>query len=68
MTTWISEQPANVFDGVVDDPNTMWCRPDPSSVSPIYIPGRLRTASRPFSTFDIRGVVRIFTIRLLSAF
>jgi hypothetical protein len=28
----------------------MWCRPDPSSVSPIYIPGRLRTASRPFRT------------------
>src|SRR5215469_15401498 len=29
---------------------TMWCRPEPSSVSPIYMPGRLRTASRPFST------------------
>src|SRR4029450_6498323 len=28
----------------------MWCRPDPSSVSPIYMPGRLRTASRPFRT------------------
>src|SRR5690606_37052421 len=30
--------------------NTMWCRPVPSSVSPMYIPGRLRTASRPFKT------------------
>src|SRR5262245_1970128 len=30
--------------------NTMWCRPVPSEVSPIYIPGRLRTASRPFRT------------------
>src|SRR6478736_8740481 len=30
--------------------NTMWWRPEPSSVSPIYIPGRLRTASRPFRT------------------
>src|SRR6266700_3402799 len=30
--------------------NTIWCRPEPSSVSPIYIPGRLRTASRPFNT------------------
>src|SRR5690606_3012044 len=30
--------------------NTMWCRPVPSSVSPMYIPGRLRTASRPLST------------------
>src|SRR5665213_1528809 len=28
----------------------MWCRPEPSSVSPIYMPGRLRTASRPRST------------------
>src|SRR5438128_12268315 len=28
----------------------MWCRPEPSSVSPIYMPGRLRTASRPLST------------------
>src|SRR3982751_5103423 len=30
--------------------NTVWCRPVPSSVSPIYMPGRLRTASRPRST------------------
>ena len=29
---------------------TMWCRPVPSSVSPMYMPGRLRTASRPFNT------------------
>ena len=29
---------------------TMWCRPEPSSVSPMYMPGRLRTASRPFRT------------------
>src|SRR5215216_402496 len=27
--------------------NTMWCRPVPSEVSPMYMPGRLRTASRP---------------------
>src|SRR5262245_35202402 len=25
----------------------MWCRPVPSEVSPMYMPGRLRTASRP---------------------
>src|SRR5262245_41120817 len=25
----------------------MWWRPEPSSVSPIYMPGRLRTASSP---------------------
>ena len=31
--------------------NTMWCKPEPSEVSPIYIPGRLRTASRPSSIF-----------------
>ena len=30
--------------------NAMWCRPEPSSVSPIYMPGRLRTASSPLST------------------
>src|SRR5512139_3473645 len=28
----------------------MWCRPVPSSVSPMYMPGRLRTASSPRST------------------
>src|ERR671938_123249 len=28
----------------------MWWRPEPSSVSPIYMPGRVRTASRPRST------------------
>src|SRR5258708_39887830 len=28
----------------------MWCRPVPSEVSPMYMPGRLRTASRPFRT------------------
>src|ERR1700753_3540727 len=33
-----------------DTSNPMWWRPEPSSVSPIYMPGRLRTASRPLST------------------
>src|SRR5690606_29624738 len=28
----------------------MWCRPEPSSVSPMYMPGRLRTASSPRNT------------------
>src|SRR3546814_11781869 len=28
----------------------MWCRPYPSSVSPMYCPARLPTASRPRST------------------
>jgi hypothetical protein len=27
--------------------NTRWCKPVPSDVSPMYMPGRLRTASRP---------------------
>ena len=31
--------------------NTMWCKPEPSSVSPMYIPGLFLTASRPFKTF-----------------
>src|SRR2546425_11578185 len=30
--------------------NTMWWSPVPSEVSPMYMPGRLRTASRPFRT------------------
>ena len=29
---------------------TILCRPEPSLVSPMYMPGRLRTASRPSST------------------
>ena len=29
---------------------TMWCKPEPSSVSPIYIPGLFLTASRPLRT------------------
>src|SRR6516225_6240044 len=31
----------------------MWWRPEPSSVSPIYMPGRLRTASRPLRTLMV---------------
>jgi hypothetical protein len=34
----------------------MWWSPEMSSVSPMYIPGRLRTASRPFSSL-IESVV-----------
>ena len=30
--------------------NIIWCRPEPSSVSPIYMPGLFLTASRPFRT------------------
>ena len=29
----------------------MWCKPEPSSVSPIYMPGLFLTASRPLRTF-----------------
>ena len=29
---------------------TIWCRPVPSSVSPMYIPGRFLTASKPRNT------------------
>src|SRR4029079_1906378 len=34
----------------------MWCRPVPSSVSPMYIPGRLRTASRPLRTWMLSSL------------
>ena len=34
---------------------TMWCKPVPSSVSPIYIPGRFLTASKPFKTLILEA-------------
>src|SRR5574343_460837 len=42
--------------------NTMWCRPLPSSVSPMYIPGRLRTASNPFSTLMLEESYVCFSL------
>ncbi len=39
-----------LVDGVVDDLMHHVMQAEPSSVSPIYMPGRLRTASRPRST------------------
>ena len=39
-----------LVDRVVDDLEHQWCKPVPSLVSPIYIPGRLRTASSPLRT------------------
>src|SRR5262245_25950562 len=34
----------------------MWCRPVPSSVSPMYMPGRFRTASRPLRTWMLSSL------------
>src|SRR5450830_96488 len=49
IVTWISVQcPAS--DSSIElssTSNTRWCKPVPSEVSPMYMPGRLRTASRP---------------------
>ena len=52
MTTLMSShQPASASSiALSTTSNTMWCRPVPSEVSPMYIPGRLRTASSPFNT------------------
>src|SRR5262245_46773486 len=52
MVTVISSQkPASASSTALSTTsNTMWCRPVPSELSPMYIPGRLRTASRPFRT------------------
>ena len=36
-------------DGVVHNPNTIW-QAQPSSVSPIYIPGRFTHSIQPFNT------------------
>ena len=46
-----SQKPASASSTALSTTsNTMWCSPVPSEVSPMYIPGRLRTASRPFRT------------------
>jgi len=46
-----SQKPASASSTALSTTsNTMWCRPVPSEVSPMYIPGRLRTASRPLRT------------------
>ena len=49
ITTLMSSQwPASASSMALSTTsNTMWCRPVPSDVSPMYMPGRLRTASRP---------------------
>src|SRR5688572_19148113 len=49
ITTLMSSQwPASASSiALSTTSNTMWCRPEPSEVSPMYMPGRLRTASRP---------------------
>src|SRR5690606_3830763 len=50
VTTMSSQYPANASSMALSTTSkTMWCRPVPSDVSPIYMPGRLRTASRPLS-------------------
>src|SRR6266478_2034027 len=51
VTTISSQKPASASSTELSTTsNTMWCRPVPSDVSPMYMPGRLRTASRPFRT------------------
>src|SRR5204862_7579626 len=51
VTTISSQKPASASSTELSTTsNTMWCRPVPSEVSPMYMPGRLRTASRPFRT------------------
>src|SRR6185295_4147968 len=52
ITTLMSSQwPASASSTALSTTsNTMWCMPVPSEVSPMYMPGRLRTASRPFRT------------------
>ena len=48
VTTMSSQYPAS--DSSIElstTSNTRWCSPVPSEVSPMYMPGRLRTASRP---------------------
>ncbi len=50
MTTLMSSQYRASASSIAlsSTSNTMWCRPVPSDVSPMYMPGRFLTASRPF--------------------
>src|SRR3954468_1022376 len=51
VTTISSQNPARASSTALSTTsNTMWCKPVPSEVSPMYMPGRLRTASSPFRT------------------
>src|SRR3981189_637506 len=51
VTTISAQKPASASSTELSTTsNTMWCKPVPSDVSPMYMPGRLRTASRPFKT------------------
>src|SRR6185369_1796252 len=51
VTTISSQNPASASSTALSTTsNTRWCSPVPSAVSPMYMPGRLRTASRPFRT------------------
>ena len=51
VTTISSQNPASASSTELSTTsNTMWCSPVPSDVSPMYMPGRLRTASRPLRT------------------
>src|SRR5262249_32801247 len=55
LSVWIvtlisSQNPASASSTELSTTsNTMWCRPVPSEVSPMYMPGRLRTPSRPLT-------------------
>src|ERR1019366_2139863 len=51
VTTTRSQKPASDSSTELSTTSkTIWCRPLPSSVSPMYIPGLLRTASSPLKT------------------
>src|SRR5438067_1104495 len=45
----------------------MWCRPERSSVSPMYMPGRFRTASRPFRSLIESVLYAVLLIGLRSS-
>jgi hypothetical protein len=56
LSTWmmtltvVAEAGQRLVDRVVDHLEDHVVQPEPSSVSPMYMPGRFRTASRPLST------------------
>ncbi len=58
ITIFISSQcPANASSIELSTTSkTIWCKPVPSLVSPIYIPGLFLTASSPFSTLILSAL------------
>jgi hypothetical protein len=60
VTTMSSQWPASASSiALSTTSNTMWCRPVPSEVSPMYMPGTLAHRFQAFELLDA-GLVVVF--------